>query len=335
MKKPAIFIDAYITNEEKKKWFDYNLSNYIKHGWDVFIISNKMPSFDKFSDIRYFEYDSKNRILPDMSKYKLRNGMEWNYQLYDNVGSLFFNGESLMHGFTNWTILYNLKKICKVLKRNGFEHMIRCEYDVIFKDYNLMNNIFKNFGLTKKSKNCMVMPDKMGCTTNFFLINVDYLDSKIPELETEQDYINYMNTLYGSNISPVFEGLLDDLIKNDCEYINKEESFSNIENLGICMSDGDIGMRHKILYKNLLMTPVNNNSEFFFHNGSKDKAVYIQYTTGNGQQGSTTSLHLISPNSWYRFGCREFVEIKTSDMKSDESIRFDLDQPCAFKLVRN
>jgi hypothetical protein len=34
MKKPAIFIDAFISSEEKKKWFDYNLSNFIKEGFD-------------------------------------------------------------------------------------------------------------------------------------------------------------------------------------------------------------------------------------------------------------------------------------------------------------
>ena len=59
MKKPAIFIDAYISNEEKKKWFDYNVTNFIKAGFDVFVISNKMISFDKFENVKYFEYDSK------------------------------------------------------------------------------------------------------------------------------------------------------------------------------------------------------------------------------------------------------------------------------------
>jgi hypothetical protein len=335
MKKPAIFIDAFITNDEAKRHFDYNVVNFIKQNFDVFIISNKIPSFDKFSDIKYFEYDSKNRILTDPSKYTLSSKILWGYQLYDQNGGCFLSGYNKMHGFTNWTVLYNLKKICKVLKSYGYEHMIRCEYDLIFKNYDLMNTIFKDFGKTENSKKCMILPSEFGCTTNFFLIDVDYIDSIIPEMENEEDYLKFIQNLYGKNLSPVFEEILFTIIKNNCEFLDKETKNEYIENIGACMSNGDSGYRHRICYKNLLMTPVNNNTEFFMHNDSDDVIIYIKYSTANETGDRVDSIHELHPRNYFKFKSSKFVEIKTSQMKMSESRTFDLSIPCTFTMVRN
>jgi hypothetical protein len=339
MKKPAIFIDAFISSEEKKKWFDYNLAKFIKQGHDVFIISNKMPSFDKFENVKYFEYDSTNRLLTDGSKYTLTSRMRWEYQLYDGLGnSYFLEGYNTPHGFTNWTILYNLKKICKILKNNGYEYMMRCEYDVVFKNYDLMSTIFKDFGVNEKNKTCMILPGGFGCITNFFLINVNYLDAKIPELENEDDYMKFMHTLYGCNASPVFEQLLYSIIKDDCEYLDEKSTFEFIEHLGVCLSDGDMGFRHNIVYGNILMIPINDNTEFFIynvHNTSPDGKTYIEYTTENSSGQLSNTLFLLLPGRWIRCPCSKFVEIKTSQMKSDKSVRFDLSKPCTFTIVKN
>lgn len=335
MNKPAIFIDAFITNDESKRHFDYNVANFIKQNYDIFIISNKIPSFDKFSDIKYFEYDSKNRVLTDSSKYQLVSKIHWGYQLYDEYGSCFLSGHNKMHGFTNWTVLYNLKKICKVLKGYGYEHMIRCEYDLIFKNYDLMNTIFKDFGKTENSKKCMVIPGDFGCTTNFFLINVDYIDSIIPEMENEEDYLKFIQNLYGKNLSPVFEEVLFGMIKNNCEFLNKETAYEYIENIGACMSTGDSGFRHQTCYKNLFMTPVNDNNEFFMYNASDDNIIYIKYSTENELGNRVDSIHELTPRNFLKFKCSKYVEIKTSQMKMSESRIFDLSLPCNFTIVRN
>lgn len=336
MKKPAIFIDAFINNTDKKTIFDYNVSNFIKNNWDVFIISNKMLSFDKFSEVKYFEYDCNNRLLLNVDKYKLTSNMEWRYQLrYSNGVSSFLHGKTKMHGFTNWTILYNLKRICKVLKRFGYDYMIRYEYDVLLKDYNLMDTIFKKFGQTEKSKNCMILPGGFGCATNFFLINVDYLDSKIPDLETEEDYLNFMRGLYGDNISPVFENLFKDIIISDCEFLDENETYQYIENLSAFISEtGDLGYRHKVVYKSLLMTPINDNTEFIIHNSTKNR-IYVNYITYDETGNLSDTLHIIHPNYWVKMPCRKSVEIKTSEMPVDKSIIFDLSEPCLFTFTLN
>jgi hypothetical protein len=336
MKKTAIFIDAFISSNEKKKWFDYNISNFIKSNQDIFIISNKMPCFDKFEYIKYFEYDSRNRLLNDRSKYTLPTHMYWTLQLYDDKGNnLILQGHNNPHGFTNWTILYNLKKICKVLKSYGYEYMIRCEYDVVLKNYDLMNTIFNDFETNEKSKICMIMPGEFGCVANLFLININYLDSKIPEMESEEDYIKFLYSLYGCNLSPVFEELFDHIVKNDCEYLNPKTTFEYIENIGICLSDGDVGRRNKLCYNSIFMTPINNNKEFLMINNSIDTNIYGEYSTENSSGQTTNTLFSILPGNWVKCECSKFVQIKTSEMKANTYVRFDLSNPCNFTLVKN
>lgn len=334
MHKPAIFIDSYISNDENKKWLDYNLCKYVKNNWDVFIISNKMPSFDHFSKIKYFEFDSRNRILNDRSKYKLNCSTQFFYILYENNVNYRVDGSDNIHGFTNWSILYNIKKMCKTLKSFGYTHAIRCEYDVTFKDYDLMNTIFKSFGKTEKSKNCMIIPDIWGCTTNFFLFDVNYIDSKIPDLETEDDYNKFVYKLYGDNISPIFETLFNDLIKNDCEYLNKDHTYTFIENINNCMSDDQGFYRHKIMYNKLFMTPINDNSEFFMFNESKIKSIYVNFSTYNKSNELKSNVIFIEPGSWRKFECNKSVIIKTSDMNMSTSVTFDLNEPCKFTMVK-
>lgn len=329
MKKPAIFIDAFIGDTEKKKWFDYNVNNFIKEGFDVFIISNKMTNFDKFEDVKYFEYDCENRLLTDRSKYKFHTKFRMNSNLYPaGLPPQLFTGLSEIHGFTNWSILYNLKKISGVLKRFGYDHAIRCEYDVVFKSYNLMDTIFKDFGSTENSKKCMIMPCNIGVTTNVFLFDTNYIDSIIPTMETEDDYIKFLNNLYGYNLSPVFEGIFRDLIKDQVHYLDVEKSHEHIENIDMCLSDGDLGLRHKIGYGKLQITPVNDNKQFFISNLSQTREIYLEYITEGYRD-----IFRLSPSSWLILdNCKNFVEIKSSEFKNNEVIKFDLSQPCDFTI---
>ena len=151
-------MDAFLTDEKRHEIFNYNVSNFIKHGWDVFIISNKIGHFNSFSGVKYFEYDSRNRILPDRNRYDLsRDIMLYYAELYDSSGKYIFDAVTNTHGFTNWSLLSNMRKMAVVAKEFGHTHFITCEYDILFKNYNLMETIFKGFGETERSKNAMVV----------------------------------------------------------------------------------------------------------------------------------------------------------------------------------
>ena len=326
MIKPAIFIDAYLSDDNRLDLFNQNLRSYKDCGYDIFVISNRISHFEGFSNLKYFEYDSVNRILVDKTKYTLISKLEWWRELFCSDGLYDFKGESLTHGFTNWSILYNLKKMAVLLKKRGYTHLIRCEYDVVFKDYDLMKSVFKDYGLTEKSKKCMILPGGFGVTTNFFLIDVNLLIDKIPDMESESDYQKFLVDFYGSNKSPVFEELFYNLIDGNYELLNQVETDKNIKHLGYFISNGDLGYRHPVIYGSLFMTPINDNKQFFLCNDSETHTIYVDYKTNGFEE-----IYSLRPNMWLRIHtCKDFVEIKTSEMIKDHFYKFDLNIPCKF-----
>lgn len=340
MKKPAIFMDAFLTDDARHEVFNYNVSNFIKHGWDVFIISNKISHFGNFSGVKYFEYDSRNRILADKSKYILPDTMSFYADFSNDTHAYRFDALAPTHGFTNWTLLYNMRRMATIAKKFGHTHFITCEYDVKFKNYNLLDNIFKGFGETEKSKTCMAIRyGTYGCITNLYLISVDFVLERIPEMETEEDYSNFLCTLFGSPSSPIFESLFFNTLiggtidketgeaqATHAEIIPKEQFFDNIEDWGIHISDGDRGLRQYLMYKGTMMSPANNNTKFFLFNLHPKQSVFVEYSTD-----TTRSLHLLNPNNWVIMECAgaAFVNIRTSDSitQNNPVIHFDLSIP--------
>lgn len=326
MHKIALFIDAFITNETKYNIFTNNVHKFAQANWDIFVISNKIFSFDRFSQIKYFEYDCEDRILKDPNKYILPSTTYvWN-DFYMHDGKYMFEAHFPSNGYTNWTILYNLKKICKILKEKGYTHLIRCEYDIDFKNYDLMSTIFKNFGKTEKSLIGMgVRGDNKthpGLVTNFFLIGIDYLDRIISDLNTEQDYINYLHNIYGTNNSPVFESLFYHLTKDDFEILDQDETFSYINNPGLCGSDGG-NYRHQSIRKDLMCALINNDKEIFIWNTSKTDSLILEISTDGVSriQKFYPTEFCIVPRTFTKF-----IEIRSNTMSSNDIVRFDADK---------
>lgn len=344
MKKPAIFMDAFLTDEGRHEIFNYNVSQFIKHGWDVFVISNKIGHFGSFSGIKYFEYDSTNRILADKTRYELISRLV----THSHVGSLdgseyMFRADTPTHGFTNWTLLYNMRRMALAAKLFGHTHFITCEYDIRFKNYNLMDTIFKGFGDTEKSKTCMVIPHGgFGCLTNLYLINVDFVLSRIPDMPTEDDYEQFLRSLYGSPRSPVFEQLFwEKLVEYDsttetgknAEFIPDSVFFDNLEEWGVFISDGDLGLRQTIFYKSLLVSPANNNTVFFIRHEKYDTPVLVEYVTDQ-----ETKQFTINPQHWITIPCegRQYIKIRTSESVKHTTnyITFDLSKQCDATFTR-
>lgn len=333
MKKPAIFIDAFLSDEKRHEIFNYNVSNFIKHGWDVFVISNKIFHFDSFAGVKYFEYDSTNRVLPDRNRYKLKSRMHFNLNFYDNAGkTVVFSGYDDYHGFTNWTLLYNMRRMAEIAQRFGHTYFITCEYDMMLKNYDLMNTLFKDFGKTENSKKCMVHPGTgFYCMTNIYLISVDTVLSTIPVLHTEDDYERLLVSTYGIPQSTVYEQLFADLfikyvgnwengVSNGAELIPASVYWDTVDGYGKYMSDGSDGnSRTSMSYNGVILTPVNNNTSFFVSNG-KNTPVFVEYTTEGYH--NTFILH---PYTWQLLPAKTYATAVTSDMLShNHKFTFDL-----------
>jgi hypothetical protein len=322
MKKPAIFIDAFLSDESRHEIFKYNVTNFIKNDWDVFIISNKMSHFDSFAGVKYLEYDPTNRVLPDRNRYKLKSRMHFTFNLYDGDGNeRVLYGYDHFHGFTNWTLLYNMRRMAEVAQRFGHTHFITCEYDMMLKNYDLMSTLFKDFGKTENSKKCMVHPGTgFFCMTNIYLISVDTVLSTIPVLNTEDDYEQLLIRTYGTPLSTVYEQLFADLFikyignweagdATGAELIPASVYWETVDGYGKYMSDGaDGNNRVTMAYNKVYLTPVNDNSQFFVYN-TKESPVFLDYTT----EGYHTTF-LVHPHTWHLLPANTYATAITSDM---------------------
>jgi hypothetical protein len=254
--------------------------------------------------------------------------MKWHLYLHDGVNNLLFSGLSPTHGFTNWSLLYNLRRIATVMQRYGHTHFITSEYDNKFKTYDLMNTLFKDFGTTENSKKCMIVPGNgWKCTTSLYLISVETVLNTIPVLNTEDDYENFMRQLYGGvAVSPVYEELFANIfvqyngdIPTAAELIPVSTYHEYVDGFGAYMSAGSTTLRHGIGHNGVLLVPINDNKEFFMHNGS-GYPIMVNYTT----KDFTTQFRL-DPAHWRKFLADTFVTVTTSDMlKTNESMTFDL-----------
>lgn len=334
MNKVALFIDAFITSDEKFNVFTNNVHKFSQCNWDIFIISNKIFSFDKFSQVKYFEYDSENRILKDSSRYILPDVTHIWSEFHLSDGKHMFEGNFPSHGYTNWTILHNLKKISTVLKKKGYTHFIRCEYDVDLKDYNIMSTIFKNFEKTERSVFGMgtIGDGKThpGLVTNLFLISVDYVLNLIPDLDTEDDYEKFMMSVYGTATSPVFESLFMHLVKDKIELMDQGETFQHINKIGVCSSDGG-DHRHQSFRKNLLCSLINDDTGLLVWNTSYDSNNLIEISI-DGRE----SLYKLHPRSFTILNCttEKIIEIKSSLMSPNDKIIFDKNKKYNYATLR-
>lgn len=328
-KKPAIFIDAFLSDEKRHEVFNRNVTNFVRHGWDVFIISNKIQHFGDFSGVKYFEYDSTNRILANPSRYNLPSAMTWTFSLYASNGDkLLWSGVNPTHGFTNWTLLYNLRRMAEILKQRGYTHFITIEYDNQFKNYNLMDTMFKGFGTTPNSLKCMIVPAHgWKCMTSMYLISVDVVLNTVPLLPTENDYEAFMRTLHGGQPdSPVYEELFRNLfvkyvddIPTAAHLIPIEAYHETVDGFGAHFSAGDKGLRHSMCYGNVILCPVNNNTDFLIWNRNTYPTM-IEYKT-NGEHATFK----LGPENWTLKKCNTFVEVVTSDMLSSGHVqKYDL-----------
>lgn len=334
MKNPAVYMDVFLTDERRHQLFNNNLNGFIKNGWDVFLVSNKIHHFDAFSSVKYFHYDTTNRILPDRYKYHLPDSIYYNFNLHDGVSQYNFNGYEPIHGFSNWTVFYNLRHIAGILKAKGYTHFVTCEYDVNLQSYDLMNTIFKDFGTTPESMNCMIQKGFEGFNVmvDIYLMNVDTILNAIPVMETEEDYMNFMRVLHPRNdgivVSPVYEQLFYRLLIDTTNgpkvhYIDNNVFNTVVNRSTRTVSAGGVS-RQRMSHANMIMCPVNNNESFLLYhwNRSTSNPILVEYTADGVSQ-----LLKIDANCWNLINCRgvKHISVTTSELLSANHSPFEFD----------
>ena len=262
--KPAIFIDAYLSSSEREQTFHKNVQNFIDHGYDVFIISNKISNFDKFDKVKYFEYDSRNRLLKDTNGYLPSSDSDYFY-----YGKKFtFNGDVEPHvlfiyspifNTTNLSVLYNTRRICEIVKEFGYTNILRVEYDCIFDRYDFENTILKGYETESWNDYGLAASGCYGIYTNWIYLNVDYFMSKIPSIQSDYQYKDFVFKNFGELKYLTFEKILYRIL-NKIKIIGVEEAEKYVgKNTNNFTSDQTYN-RFNFYSGRLLVATANSNS---------------------------------------------------------------------------
>jgi len=262
--KPAIFIDAYLSSNEREQVFHKNVQNFIDNGYDVFIISNKISNFDKFDKVKYFEYDSRNRLLKDTTGYLLSSDSDYfNYNkkfgFCSDVEPHALFTYSPIFNTTNLSVLYNTRRICEIAKEFGYTNILRVEYDCIFDRYDFENTILKGYETESWSDYGLASSGCFGIYTNWIYLNVDYFISKIPSIQTDYQYKDFVFKNFGELKYLTFEKILHRIL-NKIKILNADESEKYVgKNTNTFTSDQTYN-RFNFYSGKLLVASANNHS---------------------------------------------------------------------------
>lgn len=268
--KPAIFIDAYLSTSEREEVFQRNVQNFIDAGYDLFIISNKIHSFDKFDKVKYFEYDSRNRLLKDRSGYLASSDSDYfhygkDYTFIHNSEKYKFNTYSPIFNTTNLSVLYNTRRICEIAKEFGYTNILRVEYDCIFDSYDLENTLLKGYDTEDWNNYGLAAWGCYGVYTNFLYLNIDYFISKIPLIKTDYQYKDFILQNFGELKYLTFEKIIAWKL-NKLKVLNKNETDKYVVTATNTFTSVESTNRYNFYSGNLIVSTLNNHTALLIDN---------------------------------------------------------------------
>lgn len=318
--KPAIFIDAYINSPEKENIFKQNVNNFIDAGYDLFIISNKLVKFDRFDKVKYFEYDSRNRLLKDKYGYKSASDscvfiMKKQYFDYMNNGrEEHLNIVSSIFNPTNLSVLYNTRRICDIAKEFGYTNIMRVDYDCIFKRYDFENTFLKDAETSDWNNYGVAAPGCFGIYINWVYLNVDYFISKIPLIKTENQYKDFLLDNFGELKYLTFEKIIYTLL-NKIRILTHEENQLFI-GYDTNLFTTDEQSNRLDIYSDKLMVVVANDKSLLMIENQYSNSVDINVMIDN----NPPIIQTILPNCSQLYNCSGYKTIKVTHLNHTKII---------------
>jgi glycosyltransferase involved in cell wall biosynthesis len=186
--KKITIIDCFVRNERIETKLSNAIDKLKSKGEDVLLVSNLPPSSELIKKCDYFIYDSKNRLLQE----EYTNVKMVDFHIH--TGS--FSIHNLRPGVQRHclSVMWNLYNALIFSKNLGYTFFQRIEVDDIFGERSLeaMGNLFQEC-LDEKKLGCFFFnEDEKNISFHFFLSQIDFLLERIPRLESEIDYKNYL-----------------------------------------------------------------------------------------------------------------------------------------------
>jgi len=228
--KIGLFIDYYDAGEKSRELFSECLRKFLDCGYDIFLISNNVTSIDiPINELKYFEYDSENRLFKsDLRPFCQIIGT--NHNLVDCEDNTLYDYSGAFGVFNpaDWSVFYNISKAAQVMKAKGYDYMLKIDYDVILKNYDVLGTVFKGFngGMGQTIDSPCWRGSKFQGLLNNFLLSTDLILSSIPlnSLATSEGYRDWVyslsiNDFKDPELMPIFEVIFGVLFRDKTKII--------------------------------------------------------------------------------------------------------------------
>jgi hypothetical protein len=300
MDKEIIIIDAFITNKINESKLHNFIENIKKTKIPILLVSNTVISNELINNVDYYIYDSNNRLLGDNF-----TNIE-KFILWGIIGDIKFN---TFHSHTQkhaLSVMVNLFNSLWFLKSLGFKYFHRIEYDTILGDktIELIKNNLSECKKQNKKGYFILNHESQTHTFQYFLSEIDLFFKIIPEIKSEDDYIQIINKNFGTSDFIILEKIMYNLLNDNYEIkIVEWKNFEFNDSIwNTVSSDVHLEDKYKNTRTNLYLGESNNI--IFSKQNIQDKSERLIELYTNGEKISQI-IHRLNSQDEYSF---DFIE---------------------------
>lgn len=212
--KVITIIDSFVYNDTIKNKLLNAIEWMNKDGHEILLVSNTMVDREILKNVKFYLYDSRNQLFQD--KYEDLDLVDfWKYlsngfYVHDLVPV------SQKHGLS---VMINLFNAIRYAKQQGYTHFQRMEVDDLFgeKSREYIKNV--PYICSKENKNGLFYYNENNhppdISFHYFYCNIDDFLSKVPNISSEQDYINYLKKYYNNKKFKIVEVYVHENLKRN------------------------------------------------------------------------------------------------------------------------
>lgn len=208
MNQAIIIIDAFLASPTRLELFKPVLEQIKKLELPILLISNSAVPIEIQKSVDYFIYDKQDLLFKD------------EYESYPFC-NFWFKDQSFIyehHVFTpqknGLSVMCNLTKTCKFAIDQGFKKFIRFEWDFLLNDKDIpkIKSLIDDFIINNK-KGYFIINHSNGeklkdFPYHFWMVDLQFWNSKFPKIYNEKDYQNYIFNKTGNKKFVIAERVL-------------------------------------------------------------------------------------------------------------------------------
>lgn len=219
--KPILILDAFITDEAEENLLVSFIDNVKSLGDDVLLMSNTTISKKTQEKVNYFFYDKRNQLFTE----EYDNHRVINYYTHHGefkVTNVFPHPQP--HGLS---VLISLFRSVRIAKDLGYTHFYKMEYDAILGNQSKEKIKQLNESCITDGKKGVFFTDNDCVEAHYFFAEIDFFLENFWNINSEQDYISYLNYEKGNrDFVTMEEYMYQNLIKSNVSDLHVYQELS-------------------------------------------------------------------------------------------------------------